>query len=53
VTFKKRRLGLLKKAMQLSVLTDAKIVLKIYNPEDKSLIEYFSHSYNDFENLNS
>ena len=30
VTFKKRRVGLLKKAMQLSKLTDAKIELKIY-----------------------
>ena len=53
MSFKKRRLGLLKKAMQLSVFTDAKIELEIYNPEDKSFIEYFSHSYNDFENLNS
>ena len=34
VTFKKRRLGLLKKAMQLSLLTDAKMVIKIYNPQD-------------------
>lgn len=31
VTFKKRRIGLLKKAIQLSKLTDAKIVLKVYN----------------------
>jgi hypothetical protein len=53
VTFKKRRLGLLKKAMQLSVLTNAKIMFKIYNPEDQSLIEYVSHPGNDFENLNS
>ena len=39
--------------MQLSVLTNAKIVLKIFNTEDQSLIEYCSHSAEDFENLNS
>jgi hypothetical protein len=48
VTFKKRRIGLLKKAIQLSKLTDAKIMLKVYNQEDDSLIEYFSHSEEDF-----
>ena len=42
VTFKKRRIGLLKKAIQLSKLTDAVIELKIYQREDQSLIEYFS-----------
>ena len=51
VTFKKRRIGLLKKAIQLSKLTDAKIVLKVYNKEDDSLIEYFSHSESDFDNI--
>jgi len=44
VTFKKRRLGLLKKAIQLSTLTDAVIELKIYQEEDQSLIEYYSTS---------
>jgi hypothetical protein len=34
VTFKKRRIGLLKKAIQLSKLTDAKVIMKVYNPED-------------------
>ena len=48
VTFKKRRVGLLKKAMQLSKLTDAKIVLKIYHEEEESLLEYYSHSESDF-----
>lgn len=51
VTFKKRRIGLLKKAMQLSKLTDAKVVLKVYHHEDESLIEYYSHSETDFDNL--
>jgi len=34
VTFKKRRIGLLKKAIQLSKLTGARVELKIYNPTD-------------------
>jgi MADS-box transcription factor len=40
VTFKKRRIGLLKKAIQLSKLTDAQVILRIYHSEDNSLIEY-------------
>lgn len=52
VTFKKRRIGLLKKAIQLSMLTDAKVMLKVYNNQEKSLIEYYSHSEHDFDNIN-
>ena len=52
VTFKKRRIGLLKKAIQLSKLTDAKVQLKVYNDKDQSLIEYFSTSESDFDLLN-
>ena len=51
VTFKKRRIGLLKKAIQLSKLTDAKVMLKVYNHEDESLIEYFSMNEGEFETL--
>jgi len=51
VTFKKRRIGLLKKAIQLSKLTDAKVVLKVYHNEDESLIEYHSHDVSDFDKL--
>ena len=53
MTFKKRRIGLLKKAIQLSKLTGAKIVLKVYNQEDNSLIEYYSQSENEFDEINS
>jgi hypothetical protein len=42
VTFKKRRIGFIKKAIQLSELTGAIIQLKIFNEEDGSLIEYSS-----------
>ena len=48
ITFKKRRIGLLKKAIQLSKLTNAIVELKVYQPEDQSLIEYFSVSEKDF-----
>ena len=40
--FVKRRLGALRKLMQLSKLTDCNIQLKIYNKEDQSLLEYYS-----------
>ena len=42
VCFKKRRIGAVKKLMQLSVLTGCKIELKIYLEEDHSLLEYRS-----------
>ena len=44
VTFKKRRIGIIKKAIQLSKLTGAVVELKVYNPEDASFIEFFSES---------
>ena len=53
VTFKKRRIGLLKKAIQLSKLTDAYVQLRVYHPEDNSLVEYYSHGECDFSSLNS
>ena len=34
VCFKKRRIGLIKKAIQLSKLTDARVMLKVYHKED-------------------
>ena len=42
VTFRKRRIGLLKKAIELSLLTGAKVYLKVYHEKDKSLVEYNS-----------
>ena len=44
VTFRKRRIGLLKKAIELSLLTGAKVYLKVYHEKDKSLIEYNSEA---------
>lgn len=51
VCFKNRRIGLIKKAIQLSNLTKCTIELRIYNKEDKSLVEYFSESQNDLKNI--
>ena len=53
VMFKKRRVGLLKKAMQLSKLTNAMVDLRIYQPDDGSLVEYISSGDNDFSSLKS
>lgn len=44
VCFKKRRIGLFKKAIQLSKLTGCKISLRIWNDEDNSLMEYDSNT---------
>ena len=49
VCFKKRRIGLLKKAIQLSKLSGCEIQLKIYNPEDNSLLHYQSEKSHTFE----
>ena len=40
ICFKKRRLNLVKKCMQLSFMTDCHIQIKIVNEVDKSLIQY-------------
>ena len=42
LTFKKRRIGLLKKAMQLSLISGCEIDMKIYWKEDDSMMEYCS-----------
>ena len=42
ITLKKRRIGLLKKAMQLSLLADCEISLSIFWKDDGSLMEYNS-----------
>ena len=44
VCYKKRRIGLVKKAMQLSILTDCEIELRIYSKEDNSLVRYVSEN---------
>jgi len=51
VTFKKRRIGLLKKAIELSKLTDALVELRVYHKDDRSLVDYFTNATDDFEDL--
>ena len=49
VTFKKRRIGVIKKAMELSMLTGAAVMIKVYNEEDNSFVEYCSANDNYFD----
>ena len=44
ITMKKRRIGLVKKAMQLSLLADCQISLSIFCKEENSMMEYTSES---------
>ena len=48
LTYKKRRIGLLKKCMQLSLISDCDIQMKIFWKEDGSLVEYESTNSLDF-----
>ena len=52
VTFKKRRFGLLKKAMQLSIMSNTVVALSVYNTEDKSFLEYISNETNISDKTN-
>ncbi len=49
---KKRRSVVLKKAMELSKLTDALIYLKIFTLQDKFLLEYESKKNNPLLKMN-
>ena len=51
ITMKKRRIGLLKKAIQISNLTGTLVQLKIYNENDNSLVEFYSNSEHDFDGI--
>lgn len=44
ITFKKRRIGLVKKASQLSILTGSLVQLKIFNEKDNSFVEFYTNS---------
>ena len=47
MTFKKKRIGLVKKLMQLSLTSGCDISLQIYNKEDESVLEYISDTKKD------
>ena len=48
ICFKKRRINIVKKCMQLSKMANCQIQLKIVNEEDKSLMQYKSHPDFDY-----
>ena len=49
ICFRKRRIGALKKLMQLSMLSGCRVELKIYLEEDNSLLEYRSNKENGLD----
>lgn len=51
ITFKKRRLGIVKKAIQLSLLTGSIVELKIFNKSDNSLIEFYTKNEKDLDGI--
>jgi len=51
IIFKKRRLGLLKKAIEISKLSDCIVHMKIYNKEDHSLMEFFTNDRNELDTI--
>ena len=51
ITFKKRRIGLVKKASQLSILTGSLVQLKIFNEKDNSFVEFYTTGEDDLEGI--
>ena len=51
IAFKKRRMGLIKKAMALQSISGCQISLKIFSPDDSSLIEYITNNCERFINV--
>ena len=47
VTLNKRKKGLIKKAMEISLLTGVKIDLKLVNEDDARIVQYISHPTDD------
>ena len=43
MTLNKRKKGLIKKAMEISLLTGVKIDLRLVNEEDARIVQYLSH----------
>ena len=51
--FKKRRLAVVKKAMELSKLSGCQVAVQIYCEEDNSLVNYFSQAENKIPSYKS
>jgi hypothetical protein len=52
VTLNKRKKGLIKKAMEISLLTGVHLVLTIFDKEEGKIIQYLSDSMNKFKAIN-
>ena len=52
VTLNKRKKGLIKKAMEISLLTGVHLILTIFDKEEGKIIQYLSDSMNKFTAIN-
>ena len=52
VTLNKRKKGLIKKAMEISLLTGVHLVLTIFDKEEGKIIQYLSDSMEKFQAIN-
>jgi hypothetical protein len=52
VTLNKRKKGLIKKAMEISLLTGVNLVITIFDKEDGKIIQYLSDSVDKFQAIN-
>ena len=52
MTLNKRKKGLIKKAMEISLLTGVNLVITIFDKEDGKIIQYLSDSVNKFQAIN-
>ena len=52
MTLNKRKKGLIKKAMEISLLTGVNLVITIFDKEDGKIIQYLSDSVDKFQAIN-
>ena len=52
MTLNKRKKGLIKKAMEISLLTGVHLILTIFDKEEGKIIQYLSDSMNKFTAIN-
>ena len=52
MTLNKRKKGLIKKAMEISVLTGVNLILTIFDKEEGKVIQYLSDSVSKFKAIN-
>ena len=52
MTLNKRKKGLIKKAMEISLLTGVHLILTIFDKEEGKIIQYLSDSVEKFRDIN-